>query len=184
MVYPLSNGSPASAPDTRRVRLRAAGPLTDDHLVLRSIATLVAVGALLGLPPAVANGGLLGSNRYQESMNDWATLSSLALIVAAVGLIACAVPARRARRLNPAAALCLKGGDSRRTLPRLAFAALRDALRIDDDVVISQQTVAFQAPVQGPATDAELRCRNEFIAAFLVQNPNDPFPFEGQNVLG
>jgi ABC-type antimicrobial peptide transport system permease subunit len=78
------------------------------QLVLRRIATLVAVGALLGLPLAVATGGLLGSIVYQGSVNDLATLSSVALIVAAVGLIACVVPARRALRLDPAAALYLE----------------------------------------------------------------------------
>jgi predicted permease len=78
------------------------------QLVLRRIATLVAVGALLGLPLAVATGGLLGSIVYQGSVNDLATLSSVAVIVAAVGLIACVVPARRALRLEPAAALYLE----------------------------------------------------------------------------
>jgi ABC-type antimicrobial peptide transport system permease subunit len=45
---------------------------------------------------------------YQGSVNDLVTLSSVALIVAAVGLIACVVPARRALRLDPAAALYLE----------------------------------------------------------------------------
>jgi ABC-type antimicrobial peptide transport system permease subunit len=78
------------------------------QLVLRRIATLVAAGTLLGLPLALATGGLLGSIVYQGSVNDLATLSSVVLIVAAVGLIACVVPARRALRLDPAAALYLE----------------------------------------------------------------------------
>lgn len=67
-----------------------------------------ATGALLGLPLAPCNGGLLGSVVYQGSVNDSATLSGVALIVAVVGLIACPLPARRALRLNPAAALYLE----------------------------------------------------------------------------
>jgi len=75
------------------------------QLVLRRVATLIAVGALLGLPLAVANAGLLGSIVYGGSVNDTATLSSVALIVGIVGLLASWLPARRALRLDPAAAL-------------------------------------------------------------------------------
>jgi predicted permease len=75
------------------------------QLVLRRVATLIAVGALLGLPLAVATAGLLGSIVYRGSVNDTATLSSVALIVGIVGLLASWLPARRALRLDPAAAL-------------------------------------------------------------------------------
>jgi predicted permease len=75
------------------------------QLVLRRIATLVAVGALMGLPLALATGDLLGSIVYQGSVNDFATLSGVALIVGLVGLFACWLPARRALRLDPASAL-------------------------------------------------------------------------------
>jgi predicted permease len=78
------------------------------HLVLRRIAMLVAGGALLGLPLAVAAGGFLGGIVYQQSVNNTATLGGVALIVVVVGLLACWLPARRALRLDPASALYIE----------------------------------------------------------------------------
>lgn len=95
----------------REIAIRVAVGATSRsilQLVLRRIAILVAAGALLGLPLALATGGLLGSVVYQESVNDLATLSGVALIVAVVGLTACLLPARRVLRLDPAAALYLE----------------------------------------------------------------------------
>jgi predicted permease len=78
------------------------------RLVLRRITTLVTIGALVGLPFAVATGGLLRSIVYRGSVNDVWTLFGVFLIVAAVGLMACWLPARRALRLAPATALYLE----------------------------------------------------------------------------
>jgi predicted permease len=78
------------------------------QLVLRRIAILVVLGALAGLPLAVATGGLLGSIVYQGSVNDTPTMLSVFAIVAVVGLTACWLPARRAVRLQPATALYLE----------------------------------------------------------------------------
>jgi predicted permease len=75
------------------------------RLVLRRIAVLVALGALLGLPLAVAAGGFLRSIVYQQSVNDVATLSGVAVIVVVVALFSGWFPARRALRLDPVAAL-------------------------------------------------------------------------------
>jgi predicted permease len=75
------------------------------QLVLRRVATLLAVGTLLGLPLAFAAAGFLGSIVYQASVTDTATLSGVVLIVAVVGLLASWLPARLALRVNPAAAL-------------------------------------------------------------------------------
>jgi ABC-type antimicrobial peptide transport system permease subunit len=57
------------------------------------------------LPLTLATGGLLRSIVYQVPVNDLATLSGVALIVGLVGLLACWLRARRALRLDPAAAL-------------------------------------------------------------------------------
>jgi predicted permease len=92
----------------REIAIRVAVGATSRsilRLVLRRIAILVMVGALLGLPLALATGGLLGSIVYQESVNDMTMLSGVALIVGLVGLFACWLPARRALRVDPAAAL-------------------------------------------------------------------------------
>ncbi len=74
-------------------------------LVLRRVATLIALGTLLGLPLASAAAGILGSVVYQASANDPAMLSGVAVIVLFIGLLASWLPARRALRLDPAAAL-------------------------------------------------------------------------------
>jgi putative ABC transport system permease protein len=73
--------------------------------VLSRIAMLVTVGTLLGLPLSVAASGFVRSIVYQESVNDVATLAGVALIVLVVALLSCWLPARRALRLDPAAAL-------------------------------------------------------------------------------
>jgi predicted permease len=78
------------------------------RLVLRRVAILIALGGLLGLALALATRGLLSGIVYQGSANDWATLAAVALIVGVVGLFACWLPARRALRLDPAAALNLE----------------------------------------------------------------------------
>ena len=92
----------------REIAIRVAVGATSRiilHLVLRRIATLIAVGVLLGLTLALATRGLLRSVVYQGSANESATLSGVALIVGLVGLFACWLPARRALRVDPAAAL-------------------------------------------------------------------------------
>jgi ABC-type antimicrobial peptide transport system permease subunit len=74
------------------------------RLVLHRIAMLVAVGALVGLPLSVAAGGFLRSIVYQQSVNDTATLSVVALIIVVVALLSSWLPGRRALRLDPASA--------------------------------------------------------------------------------
>jgi predicted permease len=90
-----------------RVAVGATGR-TILQLVLRRIATLVAIGALAGLPLAMAAGGLLGSIVYHGSVNDASTMLGVLAIVALVGLAACWLPARRALRVQPATALYLE----------------------------------------------------------------------------
>lgn len=90
-----------------RVAVGATGPGIL-RLVLRRVATLVAIGMLAGFPLAVATDGLLGSIVYRESVNDAATVLGVFAIIAILGLTACWLPARRALRLQPATALYLE----------------------------------------------------------------------------
>ena len=95
----------------REIAIRVAVGATSRsilQLVLRRIAILVAIGALAGLPLAIASRGLLGSIVYQGSANDVSMLLGVFAIVAVVGLTACWLPARRALRLAPATALYLE----------------------------------------------------------------------------
>lgn len=92
----------------REIAIRVAVGATSRsilQLVLSRMAMLVAVGAVLGLTLSVATSGFLRSIVYQESVNDTATLAGVGLIVIVVALISCWLPARRALRLDPAAAL-------------------------------------------------------------------------------
>jgi putative ABC transport system permease protein len=73
--------------------------------VLRQGMTLVAVGILLGLGGAVSLARVLQGLLFGVSPNDPATLSGAALILAAVALLACWLPARRAARVEPLTAL-------------------------------------------------------------------------------
>jgi ABC-type antimicrobial peptide transport system permease subunit len=95
----------------REIAIRVAVGATSRSillLVLRRVAILVVIGALAGLPLAVATGGLLASIVYQGFVNDASTMLGVFAIVAVVGLTACWLPARRALGLQPATALYLE----------------------------------------------------------------------------
>ena len=74
-------------------------------LVVRQGATLVGIGLLVGLAAAVASGHLLASLLYGVSTTDPFTLAIVAVLLGAVALIASYLPARRATRIDPLAAL-------------------------------------------------------------------------------
>lgn len=75
------------------------------RLILRRVATLVTLGAALGVPLALAAHGVLGYVVYQAAVTDVTTLVAVAVMIGVVALVACWLPARRALRLDPAAAL-------------------------------------------------------------------------------
>jgi putative ABC transport system permease protein len=66
---------------------------------------LMSLGVLLGLAGAIAVARLLTSQLYQVSAYDPLVIGATILAVALVVLFACWVPAVRATRLNPVAAL-------------------------------------------------------------------------------
>ena len=82
-----------------------AGPGGIFRLVLRQGLALVAAGLALGLAGARLVTGLLGGFLYGVRPTDPATFAAAAVVFAAVGLAACGIPARRAVRLDPVAAL-------------------------------------------------------------------------------
>jgi predicted permease len=78
-----------------------AGP---DHIaqsVLRQGATHAALGLLIGLPAAFASTRLMASVLFGVTTHDPLTFVALPLAVSVATLAACAVPARRAARVNP-----------------------------------------------------------------------------------
>ena len=74
-------------------------------LVLRDGMVLVAVGMTLGLAAGLAGTRSLASFLYGVSTFDVPTFAATIAILAAVAFAACAIPARRAMRVHPIAAL-------------------------------------------------------------------------------
>jgi putative ABC transport system permease protein len=71
------------------------------RLVLREGAVLVAVGFALGLCAAAAARGLLSTQLYGIGVLDPLVLGTVAATLGLVAALACAVPARRAARVDP-----------------------------------------------------------------------------------
>jgi putative ABC transport system permease protein len=93
---------------TRELGIRIAlGAQAGDvlRLVLREGATLVVAGLALGVLAAWASLRVLQSQLYDMSTSDPLTFGSVALLLAGVALLACYVPARKAMRTDPLAAL-------------------------------------------------------------------------------
>lgn len=98
----------AAAQRTREMAVRAA--LGADRarlhwLVLGSGARVVGAGIVVGLLGAWNAAGLARAFLFQVEPRDPAILAGASLTIAVVGLLAAAVPARRAARIDPMEAL-------------------------------------------------------------------------------
>jgi ABC-type antimicrobial peptide transport system permease subunit len=74
-------------------------------MVLRRVLLIAGAGLLLGVPLALAASPVLASVLYGVGPRDGATLIGAALVIVAVALASGVLPARRAARLDPLAAL-------------------------------------------------------------------------------
>jgi ABC-type antimicrobial peptide transport system permease subunit len=74
-------------------------------LVLRQGATLTALGLVFGVLAALATTRLLRGLLFGVTPNDMTTFVVAPLVLGAVGLLACYLPARRAARVGPVLAL-------------------------------------------------------------------------------
>ena len=75
------------------------------RLVMGRGAVLVALGLAIGFGGAAALTRFLKTVLYGVSATDPVTFGAMALLLAAVALTACVIPARRAARVDPAVAL-------------------------------------------------------------------------------
>jgi predicted permease len=75
------------------------------RMVLGQGGVIAAIGLGLGLVGALALGGFLNAHLFGVSRFDPATLLAVMLVLAAVALVACWLPARRASRVDPIVAL-------------------------------------------------------------------------------
>jgi ABC-type antimicrobial peptide transport system permease subunit len=81
----------------------------DPRQVLRLVVgqgmTLALIGLLVGLPLALGMGRAVGGLLYGVAPNDFATFAGVAVVLAAVAMVSCYIPARRAMRVDPMVAL-------------------------------------------------------------------------------
>lgn len=82
-----------------------AAPARVLGMVLGDGATLLAVGTLLGLIGSLLTARLLQGLLFGIAPRDPATFTIVTLLMIAVGLSACAVPAMRAARVDPLTAI-------------------------------------------------------------------------------
>lgn len=75
------------------------------RLVLAQAGKLLGVGLVAGLIATFASGRVMSSMLFQTSAHDPVTLGAITILLAAVALLACLVPALRATKVNPIEAL-------------------------------------------------------------------------------
>jgi putative ABC transport system permease protein len=85
----------------------ALGAQTRDvlRLVLTQGGKLVGIGLLAGLVTTLATSRAMASILFRTSAHDPLTLTSITILLAAVAMVACLLPARRATKVNPIEAL-------------------------------------------------------------------------------
>jgi ABC-type antimicrobial peptide transport system permease subunit len=73
--------------------------------VTRDGAVVIAAGLAIGVATALATTRVMSSLLYEVTTTDVWTYAAVTLVLAAVGVLSCLVPARRALRVDPIKAL-------------------------------------------------------------------------------
>lgn len=82
-----------------------ARPADIMRMVLGQGMWLVGIGVVLGLAGAFASGKVMESLLYEVTARDPLSYGAVVLVLVAVALAACYIPARRAMRVDPMVAL-------------------------------------------------------------------------------
>src|SRR5262249_37047981 len=99
---------------TREIAIRAAlGASAPEILILvgRRAILFVLAGVISGLLSSLALSGLIESQLWGITPTDTLTFAAVSLLLAVVGLTACAIPARRAVQVDPTGALRSECGE-------------------------------------------------------------------------
>ncbi len=105
-LYAVIAHSVSRATQEIGIRMALGGTSRDIRLlVLRQGMLPVAMGLGLGLVASLAFNRLLRSQLFSVSSTDPATYAVTSIVLIAVALLACLIPARRAMRVDPAVAL-------------------------------------------------------------------------------
>jgi putative ABC transport system permease protein len=93
--------------ESQRQAGKSKGPGRGDVLkmILKEGAVVILIGVFGGLVGAVALTRVMESLLYEVSATDPLTFSGLSIILFAVAILACYIPARRATRVDPMIAL-------------------------------------------------------------------------------
>jgi putative ABC transport system permease protein len=75
------------------------------RMIIRQGMTLVLIGVAVGLACAFALSRIMSNLMFDITVTDPATYAFIALLLTAVSLLACYIPARRATRVDPMIAL-------------------------------------------------------------------------------
>jgi putative ABC transport system permease protein len=75
------------------------------RMILGEGGVLVALGLVLGVGGALIAGGVISGLLFGVAPNDPITFIGVAVLMAAIGILACWIPARRAARVDPAIAM-------------------------------------------------------------------------------
>ena len=105
-LYGVLNYSVAHRTHEIGVRMALGADRSDVlELILRQGLTLILTGVVLGLAGAWASTRALESMLFQVHARDAETFGGACLVLIAVGLLACYIPARRAAKVDPMVAL-------------------------------------------------------------------------------
>jgi putative ABC transport system permease protein len=93
---------------TREIGIRTAlgaGSVEVWKLIFSQVGPLIGIGIAVGLVGAIALTGLIKSALYGVTATDPVTYAGVTMVLILIALIACAIPTRRAVKVDPTVAL-------------------------------------------------------------------------------